>query len=45
VKAGAEKERGSVVLQKMDISKTLLTREMAEREKKIKVQEVSHRGR
>ena len=43
VKAGAEKKRGSVVLQKSDISKALLTREMAEREKNMKELEVSNR--
>ena len=42
VKAGAEKKRGSVVLQKSDISKALLTREMAEREKNMKELEVSN---
>ena len=43
MKAGVEeKRRGSIALQKMDISKALMTREMADREKSIKELEVSN---
>ena len=45
VKAGVEeKQSSSIVLQKMDISKALLTREMAEREKNMKELKVSNSG-
>ena len=45
MKAGVEeKQRGSIVLQKIDISKVLLTREMAERDKNMKELKVSNSG-